>query len=144
MTGRMAKNKGANGERELRDLLEAWAAPVCRHYGVDNIELERTAAAQSRAGGYDLSGLDWLAIEVKRVEQLAVAAWWRQTLSQTKEGQLPFLAWRQNRKPWHFRVLVPWHGVQLVAQLDADNAKRWFQYELSARLQQPTQQRTAK
>ncbi len=133
----MSKNKGANGERELRDLLVAWAHPVTTHLGVDSIDLQRTAASQSRTGGYDLAGLDWLAIEVKRVETKAVKQWWRQTLSQTGEGQLPFLAWRQNRQPWSFRTLVKCYGgaYNLTADLDVEGAKLWFQSELYRRLE---------
>jgi hypothetical protein len=135
MGGKMAKNKGAGGERELRDLLEVWAHPVTTHLQAQRVQLERTASAQSRAGGYDLAGLDWLAIEVKRVEVVALPSWWRQTLSQTKPDQLPFLAWRRNRTRWAFRVQVPHHGYLLVADFDEENARRWFQLELAQRLQ---------
>lgn len=134
MSGKMAKTKGAEGERELAKLLQKWAEPVTEHLGVDKINLERMAAAQSKSGGYDLSGLSWLAIEVKRVENMELKAWWRQTLKQCNDMQIPFLAWRLNRKPWNFRTRVPHQGVWLTVDLDLEAGQQWFQRELYARL----------
>lgn len=94
MNGRGRRNKGKAGEREFAKLLgEALG-----------IEFNRNLD-QVRNGGYDLIGLEQLAIEVKRQENLAVGSWWKQALSQAKEGQTPILAYRQSRKPW--TVVVP-------------------------------------
>lgn len=138
MSGRMAKNKGANGEREMAKVLTGWSLPVCEYLGVPVPEFERTASAQSKGGGYDLCGVPWLAVEVKRVETMALPAWWRQCKGQARPGQIPFLAWRQNRKPWQFRVLLKHStgagSVLLAVDMDYDNARSWYQYELYARL----------
>lgn len=80
--------KGASAEREVAKLLE----PTCG-------KLKRNLE-QVRSGGHDLIGIDWLAIEIKRQETLNVEAWWAQTVSQAKDGQIPVLIYRQSRKPW--------------------------------------------
>ena len=90
---RMAKNKGANAEREVAKLIfEGTGVEVVR-----NLE-------QTRGGGYDLVGIDFLAIEVKRQETLCLPAWWRQTLKQAGNDKIPVLVYRQNRKPWTWVV----------------------------------------
>ena len=60
---------------------------------------------QSAEGGYDLIGLSFLALEVKRQEILSLPAWWRQTTKQAACGQSPVLWFKQSRKPW--RVILP-------------------------------------
>lgn len=96
-----AKAKGANGERELAALLTTMA----RQAGVA-LDLSRNLE-QTRGGGHDLTGLESfdMAVEVKRVEAMAINSWWDQAVRQGKAaGCTPVLAWRQNRKPWRFRV----------------------------------------
>ena len=94
MNGRGSRLKGKGGEREFAKLLQEGLG----------IEFNRNLD-QVRNGGYDLVGLDKLAIEVKRCETLCIPAWWRQAISQAKEGQTPVLAYRQSRMPW--TVIVP-------------------------------------
>lgn len=136
------RGKGQRGEREAAALLTLWALPVTMAAGVDDISFERNLI-QSRCGGYDVVGLEWLALEVKRHENLQVPAWWRQTLRQAGPGQVPFLMWRQNRTAWRFRLKLPathcgyvvdWG---MVLDLDLENAKTWFQHELWFRLRGP-------
>ena len=93
MAGRSSKNKGANAEREVAQLIH--------HH--TSITMTRNLD-QTRSGGYDLNGIPWLAIEVKRQEKLCLPAWWRQTINQTGDGQIPCLVYRQNRKPWTWVV----------------------------------------
>jgi len=123
-------------------VLAKWMAPVYETAGLEPPELERNLM-QSRLGGYDIVGLDWLALEVKRQEQAAVGTWWRQTVRQASEGQVPFLMWRQNRRPWRFRVRVRtahgagdlWAHHFVDADLGLEEAEQWFQMELWWRLQ---------
>ena len=89
MSGRSSKNKGANAEREVAAIILA----------ATGVEVKRNLE-QTRGGGYDLVGIDWLAIEVKRQEKLALPAWWRQTLAQSEPDKIPCLVYRQNRKAW--------------------------------------------
>lgn len=94
MGGRSSKIKGANGEREVADII----------YYATGIKVERNLD-QTRGGGHDLNGIDGLSIEVKRQETLCIPAWWRQTLRQAEDVKgIPVLVYRQNRKPWTFIV----------------------------------------
>lgn len=94
-----ARNKGQEGEREMIRLL----SEVCG----SEVELKRNLN-QTREGGHDIVGMDWLAIEVKRQETLNIEDWWRQTLTQAGAERIPVLVYRQNRKQWH---VVMWGRV---------------------------------
>ena len=94
MGGRASKIKGANGEREVAEII---------YYATGNM-LSRNLE-QTRNGGHDLNGIDGLSIEVKRQEKLCIPAWWRQTLRQAEKVKgVPVLVYRQNYKPWTFIV----------------------------------------
>ena len=94
--GSMSRRKGAAGERELFALLE-------EHLG---IAIKRNLE-QTRGGGADSYDLPGYAIEVKRVEQLAVDRWWSQAVMQAGRA-IPVLAYRQSRQPWRFVVPLEW------------------------------------
>lgn len=134
---KMARNKGASAEREAAALLREWVAPVYEQMLVDLPTIERNLN-QSRNGGMDLLGLEWLAPEVKRHETPQLPAWWRQTLNQTRPGQVPLLIWRQNRSPWKFRTRATiWVGPtkhDAVIDLDAHEAQRWLVAQVTVRL----------
>lgn len=136
------RTKGQVGEREAKAVILGWLEPVYSAAGRPLPSLERNQM-QSRMGGYDLVGIPWLALEVKRQENLNLADWWRQTLKQAdlEAGQIPFLLWRQNRSPWKARVRIQtYHGPSWgLAVIDADlifdEAKKWLQNEAWGRLQ---------
>ena len=96
--GAGARGKGASGEREVKIILRSILAPVYLYHNEPLPEFERNLN-QSRSGGYDLTGLEWLAIEVKRQERSNLKAWWEQTLKQTGSGQIPLLLHRANNQP---------------------------------------------
>ena len=134
-----AKAKGAAGELEAARLLVAWAQGI-----MPGATFTRNLE-QVRGGGHDLLGLEWLAIEVKRQENVNLSGWWKQTIKQADAvGGVPFLMWRQNRKSWAFRVRVPvahygphHSGVQyLDVDMPLDQAKAWFQGELYYRIKE--------
>lgn len=100
------RNKGKAGEREAIGVLQPIVDRVYSSLGFESPVLERNLS-QTRGGGYDLQGLPWLAVEVKRQESIQVNQWWNQTLRQAQEGQVPLLMWRVNRKPWNFRTRLP-------------------------------------
>lgn len=135
-----SKVKGASGEREAAAVLAGWIEPVYRHAGVEVPDIKRNLM-QTREGGYDLVGIDWLALEVKRQENMALPSWWRQTVKNASMGQIPFLMWRQNRRPWFFRVRVEvYHRAnntlnQYDVDMERDQAKLWVQTETWNRLQ---------
>jgi hypothetical protein len=124
------KSKGASGEREAAAILEQWGIEL--GYVLDisrNLE-------QTRGGGYDLDGVEGLAIEIKRVESNSINSWWKQTLGQAeKKNEVPFLMHRKNRQPWSFRVRSRvamdcegrWELVVMDIDLTLDQGKLWFQ-----------------
>ena len=136
------RSKGQRGEREAAAVLNGWSDEVTGYLGLPSLVLSRNLD-QTRLGGYDLTGIDWLALEVKRQENLSLPAWWRQAVKQAKGDQVPMLMYRQSRQPWRFLVrLKTYHvGPTLVqhgtvdAFLDMPHAKVWFQTELFTRLQ---------
>lgn len=116
--GKMQRNKGANGEREVLALLS-------ERLGVT---LSRNLS-QTRNGGADCVELGRIRLEVKRQERLNITAWWKQAEEQSlllvtnvtnnntgerlntnqpggSPGEpvrlIPALAYRQSRKPWTF------------------------------------------
>jgi hypothetical protein len=138
------RSKGQRGEREAIDLLQEWLAPVTAAAKVDPVELSRNLT-QTREGGYDVVGLDWLALEVKRHENLQVSTWWKQTLRQARPDQIPMLMYRQNRTPWKFRIRTTVahyspcgrSGLStLTFDLGSEEAKLWLQTEFWVRLRQ--------
>lgn len=96
-------NKGKEGEREAIKFLQPHINECCEMAGVEPIQLFRNQN-QSALGGYDIDGLSWLALEIKRQEALSIPAWWRQVTKAAREGQEPVVMFRQNRKPWRFLV----------------------------------------
>ena len=114
---RMQRDKGAKAERYIVNRLkEAGFDRVAR-----NLE-------QTRSGGFDILGLEPLAIEVKDQKQLRVAEWWRQAVQQAREGQIPVLAYhRPGTSIW--RVILPlsafcsgWEDSGITVELDFDDA----------------------
>lgn len=116
--GKMARDKGARGEREVKDLYNA----LFERIGY-NVAMQRNSSGQADGGGYDLVGLQYLAIEVKWQETNYSKAWWSQCIAQCKEGQIPVLWYRRSRMPWRIRQ---W-GLALPAQ----NGSTTVQIELS-------------
>lgn len=104
--GKMARDKGARGEREIIDILQPIVDTAYKGTNCAPPQLKRTSSMQADGGGCDVHGLPWLALEVKRCETLHVEAWWRQCLSQTKPDQLPALCYRQNHGQWRVHTWV--------------------------------------
>jgi len=106
-----AKNKGAEGEREIAKLLNNVVRKCLEQdpkYAneLDNPELYvQRNTIQCAIGGKDLTNTYGLAIEVKRQEALSVGAWWKQAVtSANRLSEQPVLIYRQNRKGW--RVMM--------------------------------------
>lgn len=117
--GKMARDKGARGEREVIDLLQPIVDTAYRAAGLEPPQLKRTSSMQADGGGCDVHGIDWLALEVKRCETLSLDAWWRQCLQQTKPGQMPVLVYRQNGRQWRVRtrLYVSCNTLEIVADI---------------------------
>jgi hypothetical protein len=135
---KMARNKGANGEREAILWLGGLAAPVCAHLALPPPVFERNLK-QTREGGYDIEGLDWLALEIKRVETEYQPKWWEQTrINKRSTDQIACLLYRKNRQPWRARVeltvnIGP-YSVMLEPILDQEQFSQWFRWQLYHRL----------
>jgi hypothetical protein len=97
------RNKGASAEREFVKILQQ-EVDVSLPAG-HGLKFMRNLE-QVRGGGFDIVGLSWLALEIKRQENLSLNSWWEQCERQA-EGRVPVLAYRQNNRPW--RVRMPIH-----------------------------------
>lgn len=110
--GKRARNKGANGEREVIKALTNYLSgnvykvpEFCRNL------------AQTQHGGSDLVvKLDkdtytkdcfGFAIEIKRVETNFQDAWWRQAVEQAGDTLQPVVIYRQNKQPWRVCLRIP-------------------------------------
>ena len=113
-TGKFANSKGKRGEREAVKVLQPVIDKVFNDRGLEIPKLFRNQN-QSALGGYDIDGIDWLALEVKRQETLNLNKWWEQTLSQTSMEQIPVLMYRQNNKKWK---------VQMYGYLEVGEGRR--------------------
>jgi hypothetical protein len=101
--GRFASQKGKRGEREVVKLLQPVVDKVFSARGLEPPTLFRNKN-QSFQGGYDIDGIDWLALEVKRQETLNINAWWKQSVRQASKEQVPVLIYKQNHKPWKVQM----------------------------------------
>ena len=87
--GRGARNRGANGERELAGLIrDTWGYPVRRGYVFHHES--------------DLVGLDGIHPEVKRVEKLNIHKAMSQAIeeAQKRDDGLPIVFHRRDRGEW--------------------------------------------
>lgn len=96
MTGRRARNKGAQGERELSGILsDRLGFVVKRNLG------------QARDGGDDIT-VGQYRIEVKRREALRIEDWCKQVEATCGPVDVPVLAFRRNGEPWRCVVPLEW------------------------------------
>lgn len=114
MGGLSSMNKGKRAEREVVQLLQPVVDKVYREFyglrdartgvAIEPVKLQRNTL-QSDGGGFDIIGLEWLALEVKFHETPQVETWWKQTVRQAKEGQEPCLVWRKSRVDWKVMMM---------------------------------------
>ena len=100
MSGGFARAKGQRAEREAVKLLQPIIDSVYAEFGVDQVPDLQRNQMQSHKGGYDIVGLDWLALEVKHQETLLINQWWVQTITQAGDSKVPVLIYKQNRVKW--------------------------------------------
>lgn len=84
-----SRNKGAAGERELAGLL--------KKYGYDCRRGQQYCGAN---GDADVIGIPGLHIECKRVEKLNLDDALEQSTKDAKNGEMPVVIHRKNRKLW--------------------------------------------
>lgn len=97
--GKASRRKGAQSER---DLLKQLGADL-------GLTLTRNLT-QTRGGGEDCDQIPGWAIEVKRQEREALAAWWQQAADQAlRANKRAILFYRASRQPW--RACVDLHDL---------------------------------
>ena len=122
MAGNMSRLKGSRGELEIIKLLQPIVDEVCQEEGKVRIELIKDTRQRYEKKRYDIFGMPWMALEIKRVEnQSGISEWWRQVCRATHAGQTSVLAYRQNHRQWKIRMRVPVSVVKGgwdIAQVD--------------------------
>ncbi|QQM14133.1 putative holiday junction resolvase [Vibrio phage pVco-14] len=127
-------NKGKAGEREAIKFIQPTIDKVYQMMGVDAVQLYRNQN-QSALGGYDIDGLPWLALEIKRQEQLNLNKWWEQVNRAKRDGQVPVVMFRQNRKQWRFLIPAWLHTggqghMEVRAEITKEAFLEWFEQRL--------------
>jgi len=98
------RGKGQRAERAVIKLLQPVVTEAYEARGLEAPKLQRNQM-QTDGGGFDIIGLEWMALEVKHQETLNVEAWWRQTIKQAKGNAEPILIYKQNNVKWRVRLL---------------------------------------
>jgi len=126
--GRMSRDKGARGEREVKDLHNTFF----KELGL-NVQMQRNSSGQADGGGYDLVGLQFLAIEVKLQEGPYQEIWWKQCLEQCSFGQTAVLWYRRNRIKWRVRMIGTVENVEMLVDITPEDYFRWLKARLAIR-----------
>lgn len=84
-----SREKGAAGERELAGILKKYGYYCRRGQQYCGIN-----------GDADVIGIPGLHIECKRVEKLNIDDALEQSIRDAKDGEMPVVMHRKNRKPW--------------------------------------------
>lgn len=85
-----SKRKGSQGERDI--------AAILREHGY--ADARRGQQYTGHNGDPDVIGLPGFHLEVKRVERLNLDAAFEQSVRDAREGEIPLVVHRRNRKPW--------------------------------------------
>lgn len=148
MSKSFARDKGARGERSAIALLQPVVNACYEKHGLVPPTLARNSL-QSRFGGFDIVGVDWLALEIKNQEKENRSVWWEQTkiqaikaeksLGKTYYGPLePVLMYKANRVAWRVMMhgYLPAGSKRLKATVDisADAFLAWFKLRLTQEL----------
>lgn len=92
--GAMQRNKGRRAEQIVVNMFK----------GHGFINAQRNLS-QARDSGYDISGLEPLAIEIKDHKTLSVNTWWEQTTNNAVGNLIPVLIYHiPNTSKWLVRV----------------------------------------
>lgn len=145
-----SRSKGQRAERAAIDLLqpvvnECYAALGYKEHEVPMLQRN---TLQSQAGGFDVVGLEWLALEVKHQETLLIEQWWLQTIKQAKkanngQGAEPVLMYKQNNVRFRVRMQVhvwvhrsdggQWHIVDVSIESFVEYFKARLMAELTCK-----------
>ena len=106
--GKMSRDKGKTGEREL--------AKILRSYG---FEARRGVQYKGGADSPDVVGLDGVHIEVKRCERLELWKAIMQSCADSDTNEIPAVFHRKNKMPWV--VILPLDGFIKLYEKGAEN-----------------------
>lgn len=93
--GKMQREKGKHGEREL--------ASILRDYGYN---CRRGQQYCGTSGDADVIGLTNIYIEVKRVEDLRLRKALQQASRDARAGEIPVVMHRRNYEPWRVSMYL--------------------------------------
>lgn len=129
--GSLSINKGKRAEREVANMLNPILDRLCTQLNIDPVRLSRNLK-QTQVGGFDLDGLDWIAIEIKHHKQVSINSWWAQTLRQATDEREPVLIWKQHGGKWKVRMygrleIEPGRRLKVVVDTSIDDFLVWFE-----------------
>ena len=133
---RMGLMKGKRGEREVIQLMQPVVEKVYTDIGrADEVPKLKRNLMQSAEGGFDIVGLNWLALEVKFHETEQLNTWWAQCKRQATCGQEPVLIWRRSRVAWRVRMfgnlpLPSGQNVRCPVDITVDSFLIYLQHRL--------------
>ena len=137
-----AKQKGARAEREAIQLLQPIVDKVYFQYGLEAPTLQRNQM-QSHMGGFDIVGVEWMALEIKHQETLHVNQWWAQTKRQAGKSRVPILMYKVSRVGWLvlMRARLPIQGmegggIRVSATVTLENFLAYFEARTRQSLEQ--------
>lgn len=143
--GSLSIQKGKRAEREIASALNPILERLVVRLGCDPVKLRRNLA-QTQSGGFDLEGLDWIAIEIKHHKQPSLGTWWYQTCRQagpldagvtganaaTRFQREPVLLWKQHGGKWNCRMfgrleIEPGRRLRVVVDISWEAFLIWFE-----------------
>lgn len=139
--GAHQRNKGIRGEREVIILLQPIVRQVYEANSLQVPKLQRNTL-QSDGGGYDITGLPWLALEVKWQQELHLAQWWAQCTRQCGYHQTPILFYKRNHAEWRVMLELMTHAAgdtsHFAATITLADFLRYFRARLIEELRHGT------
>lgn len=134
-----ARDKGQRAERQAIATLQPVVDKVYREFEMEPPALERNLM-QSMKGGYDVVGLDWMALEIKHQETLKVGDWWNQAVRQAGESRIPVLMYKSNRVKWRVMLLgllpAGERRIKCPCDVELDSFLLWLEYRIRSELMQ--------
>lgn len=136
--GAGSRNKGKAGEREVINLLQPVVTEVYEAFDRDAPLLQRNTLACD-AGGFDVVGLEWLALEIKNHATGYQKAWWEQCLAQAGHATVPVLFYRRANvsqdERWQVRMFCKLcEGLIVPCTISSASFLAWFRIRLSQEL----------
>lgn len=141
--------KGKRAERDVASRLNAILVGLCDELGIEGVKLARNLK-QTQQGGFDLDGLDWIAIEIKHQNTVNLNPWWEQCCRQATPmpggGYMrePILIWKKTGAQWKVRMLGRLkldekRAVRCTVDIAWDDFAVWFTHRARMELEKALQ-----